>query len=94
MTAKCFGGIIDHARIKSIMPQNERTKELQKYKNPVLMMAAQMDCLFPAKGYYAGRKKCGRRVAVIYCGAEDISMNLQKRKATDHKGIEDKIEHG
>lgn len=55
--AKCFGGIIDHARIKSIMPQNERTKELQKYKNPVLVMAAQMDCLFPAKGILCRAKK-------------------------------------
>lgn len=57
MTAKCFGGIIDHARIKSIMSPNERTKELQKYKNPVLVMAAQMDCLFPAKGILCRAKK-------------------------------------
>lgn len=47
LTAKCS---IDHARIKPIMPQNEKTAELRKYQNPVLVMAAQHDCLFPAEG--------------------------------------------
>lgn len=46
-TAKCS---IDNAKVKSIMPQNERTSALQKYKNPVLVMAAEKDCLFPAAG--------------------------------------------
>ena len=46
-TAKCS---IDNAKVKSIMPQNERTSALQKYKNPVLVMAAAKDCLFPAAG--------------------------------------------
>lgn len=46
-TAKCS---IDNAKIKSIMPQNERKSALQKYKNPVLVMAAEKDCLFPAAG--------------------------------------------
>lgn len=47
LTAKCS---IDNARIKSVMPQNEKTVELRKYTNPVLVMAAEKDCLFPAKG--------------------------------------------
>ncbi|MDE7299606.1 MAG: alpha/beta hydrolase [Lachnospiraceae bacterium] len=46
-TAKCS---IDHARIKSIMPQNESARRLQKYRHPVLVMAAQRDYLFPAGG--------------------------------------------
>ena len=45
-TAKCS---IDNTKIKSIMPQNEKESELKKYKNPVLVMVAEYDCLFPAK---------------------------------------------
>lgn len=45
ITAKCS---IDHAKIKAVMPQNEKESELRKYKNPVLVMAAEKDCLFPA----------------------------------------------
>lgn len=46
-TARCS---IDHAKIKSVMPQNESLRNLCKYQNPVLVMAAEKDCLFPAKG--------------------------------------------
>lgn len=45
VTARCS---IDHAKIKSVMPQNERSENLCKYRNPVLVMAAEKDCLFPA----------------------------------------------
>lgn len=45
ITAKCS---IDHTKIKAVMPQNEKESELRKYKNPVLVMAAEKDCLFPA----------------------------------------------
>lgn len=45
ITAKCS---IDNAKIKTIMPQNESARELRKYRNPVLVMAAEKDCLFPA----------------------------------------------
>lgn len=48
---------IDHVKIKSIMPQNEKTSSLKKYKNPVLVMAAEKDCLFPAKGVLRRAKK-------------------------------------
>lgn len=44
-TARCS---IDNAKIKSVMPQNERKSNLCKYKNPILVMAAERDCLFPA----------------------------------------------
>lgn len=44
-TAKCS---IDNARIKAIMPQDEKECELKKYKHPVLVIAAEKDCLFPA----------------------------------------------
>lgn len=46
-TARCS---IDNAKIKSVMPQNENCKSLCKYQNPVLIMAAEKDCLFPAMG--------------------------------------------
>lgn len=46
VTARCS---IDNAKIKSVMPQNESDDNLCKYHNPVLVMAAEKDCLFPAK---------------------------------------------
>lgn len=45
-TARCS---IDNTKIKSVMPQNESVDSLSKYHNPVLVMAAEEDCLFPAK---------------------------------------------
>lgn len=45
ITARCS---IDNAKIKSIMPQDEKESELKKYRSPVLVMAAEKDCLFPA----------------------------------------------
>lgn len=45
-TARCS---IDNTKIKSVMPQNESVDSLRKYQNPVLVMAAEKDCLFPAK---------------------------------------------
>lgn len=53
-TARCS---IDIAEIKSVMPQNESCKNLCKYQNPVLVMAAEKDCLFPAKGVLLKAKK-------------------------------------
>lgn len=53
-TARCS---IDNAKIKSIMPKNENCKNLRKYQNPVLVMAAEKDCLFPAKGVLLKAKK-------------------------------------
>lgn len=53
-TARCS---IDNAKIKSVMPQNESYKNLCKYQNPVLVMAAEKDCLFPAKGVLLKAKK-------------------------------------
>ncbi|MDE5931071.1 MAG: alpha/beta hydrolase [Lachnospiraceae bacterium] len=45
ITARCS---IENAKIKSVMPQNEKCKNLSKYHNPVFVMAAEKDCLFPA----------------------------------------------
>lgn len=45
-TARCS---IDNTKIKSAMPKNESVESLRKYQNPVLVMAAEKDCLFPAK---------------------------------------------
>lgn len=45
-TARCS---IDNVKIKSIMPKNESCKNLRKYQKPVLVMAAEKDCLFPAE---------------------------------------------
>lgn len=41
---------IDNAKIKTGMPSNEKSESLKRYGNPVLVMAAEKDCLFPAKG--------------------------------------------
>ena len=53
-TARCS---IDNAKIKSIMPKNESCKSLRKYQNPVSVMAAEKDCLFPAKDVLLKAKK-------------------------------------
>lgn len=45
ITARCS---IENAKIKPVMPQNEKCRNLSKYCNPVLVMAAEKDCLFPA----------------------------------------------
>lgn len=53
-TARCS---IDNAKIKSVMPQNENHKNLCKFQKPVLVIAAEKDCLFPAKGVLLKAKK-------------------------------------
>lgn len=45
VTARCS---IDNVKIKSVMPQDESCENLRKYQNPVLVMAAEKDVLFPA----------------------------------------------
>lgn len=45
-TARCS---IDNCRIKTGMPGNESVNSLKKYKNPVLVLGAEKDCLFPGK---------------------------------------------
>ena len=45
-TARCS---IDNARIKAGMPSDEKIENMQKYKNPVFVIAAEKDCLFPGK---------------------------------------------
>lgn len=61
VTAKCS---IDNAKIKAIMPQNEKRKELQKYTNPVLVMAAEKDCLFPAKKVIPKAKEVWKQCSI------------------------------
>ena len=41
---------IDHSKVKTGMPGNATKKDMKKCKAPVLVMAAEKDCLFPAKG--------------------------------------------
>ena len=45
-TARCS---IDNAKIKTGMPADEPLERLERYKNPVLVMAAERDCLFPGE---------------------------------------------
>ncbi len=45
-TAKCS---IDYAKIKVSMPSNVRGADLRKCVAPTLVIAAERDCLFPAK---------------------------------------------
>lgn len=44
---------IDYAKIKKIMPGNVSKKRMQKCKAPALVMAAELDCLFPGSGVIA-----------------------------------------
>lgn len=41
---------IDHTKVKTGMPSNVAEKDMKKCKAPTLVMAAEKDCLFPAKG--------------------------------------------
>lgn len=41
---------IDYAKVKARMPSNVAQKDIKKCKAPVLVMAGEKDCLFPAKG--------------------------------------------
>lgn len=41
---------IDHSKVKTRMPSNVSGKDMKKCKAPVLVMAGEKDCLFPAKG--------------------------------------------
>lgn len=53
-TARCS---IDNVKIKSVMPKNESSDSLMKYHNPVLVMAAEKDKLFPADNVLPVAKK-------------------------------------
>lgn len=53
-TARCS---IDNAKIKAVMPKNESCKNLCKYEKPVLVMAAEKDCLFPARAVLLKAKR-------------------------------------
>ena len=44
-TARCS---IDNVKIKAAMPKDESIERLSRYHNPVLVMAVEKDCLFPA----------------------------------------------
>ena len=44
---------IDYAKIKKIMPSNVSKKRMQNCKAPALVMAAELDCLFPGSGVIA-----------------------------------------
>lgn len=41
---------IDFVKVKTGMPSNVNAKDMKKCKAPTLVMAAEKDCLFPAKG--------------------------------------------
>lgn len=41
---------INHSKVKTGMPSNVAKKDMRRCKAPTLVMAAEKDCLFPAKG--------------------------------------------
>lgn len=41
---------IDYAKVKTGMPSNVKERDMKKCEAPTLVMAAEKDCLFPAKG--------------------------------------------
>ena len=41
---------IDHMKVKTAMPANVSAKRMKNCKAPTLVMAAELDCLFPGKG--------------------------------------------
>ncbi|MCI7300882.1 MAG: alpha/beta hydrolase [Clostridiales Family XIII bacterium] len=53
-TARCS---IDNAKIKTGMPKDESEEHLKRFKNPVLIMAAEKNCLFPGNQVIRQAKK-------------------------------------
>lgn len=41
---------IEYSKVKTVMPSNVVEKDIKECKAPTLVMAAEKDCLFPAKG--------------------------------------------
>lgn len=48
---------INHSKVKTGMPSNVLEKDMKKCKAPTLVMAAEKDCLFPAKGVIPRAKR-------------------------------------
>ena len=48
---------INHSKVKTGMPSNVSGKDMKKCKAPTLVMAAEKDCLFPAKGVIPRAKR-------------------------------------
>lgn len=48
---------INHSKVKTGMPSNVSEKDMKKCKAPTLVMAAEKDCLFPAKGVIPRAKR-------------------------------------
>ncbi|MGN0537270.1 MAG: alpha/beta fold hydrolase [Acutalibacteraceae bacterium] len=71
VTARCS---IDNVKIKSVMPQNESCESLGKYHNPVLVMAAEKDQLFPANSVLPKVEKVWKQ-SVIYSLKDRGHMN-------------------
>lgn len=71
---------IDHAKIKGIMPQNEPIKELQKYQNPVMVIAAEKDCLFPAKGVIPQAKRAWEHAKIYLLRNRGHMNNLDAQE--------------
>ena len=83
MTGRCS---IDNARIKTGMPHNERPDILCKYTNPVLVMAAEKDCLFPGKPILA-------QAAHVWPQSETYLLENRGHIHVLSASEEDKIKH-
>lgn len=53
---------IDHSKVKTGMPSNVLEKDMKKCTAPALVMAAEKDCLFPAKGVLLRSKRIIKNV--------------------------------
>ena len=53
---------INYSKIKSGMPSNISKKLIKRYVAPILVLAAEKDCLFPGKGVLKRSKKIFRNV--------------------------------
>ena len=53
---------INHSKVKAGMPSNVKEKDMRKCEAPTLVMAAEKDCLFPAKGVLPKAEKIIKNV--------------------------------
>ncbi len=72
---------INHSKVKTGMPSDVAEIDMKEYKAPALVMAAEKDCLFPAKGVLARAKKIiGNVTTYLLEGRGHMSSLTAKEK--------------
>lgn len=71
---------ISHSKVKAGMPSNVSGKYMKNCKAPTLVMAAEKDCLFPAKGVIARAKRIITNCTTYLVEGRGHMSNLTKEE--------------